>query len=241
LHHLASAVEVAAHKKLTSLHMNEAQHIRLVIVDDDQRLLEDLETILGAESGFCLIGCYESVEEAIEEVKWPEVDVLLCDLSLPGESGETLILRATTINKDLHAVAFTVHDDRQSLFNALRAGAESYIIKGLSVSETIAAVKSAFEGIPVLSPPVARFLIEDFRSRATEHGDILSIREVEILKLSAEGLIYKEIADRLCISPGTVHSHIKRIYRKLQASNRQHAIQRAEDLGYLPPQVSENT
>ncbi|MFZ9936616.1 MAG: response regulator transcription factor [Luteolibacter sp.] len=213
--------------------MTDAQNIRLVLVDDDQRILEELEAIFEAQAGFVLVGCHESVEEALEEVKWAEVDVLLCDLSLPGEPGETLILAATSMNPNLHAVAYTVHDDRQSLFNALKAGAESYIIKGLPVNETIEAVKSAFKGVPVLSPPVARFLIDDFRSRVVEHGDALSVREVEILELSAQGLIYKEIADRLSISPGTVHSHIKRIYRKLQASDRQQAIMRAKALGYL--------
>ena len=213
--------------------MTDSATIRLVLVDDDEGLLETLGAILADQPGFRVIGCYASVEEALEEVEWSGVDVLLSDLSLPGASGEELIFEATSRNPDLHAVAYTVHDDRQSLFNALRSGAESYIIKGLPVGETIEAVKAAARGIPSLSPPVSRFLIEDFRSRGPDEGDGLSAREIQLLELSEEGLIYKEIAERLSISPGTVHSHIKRIYRKLQASDRRQAILRAKALGYL--------
>jgi DNA-binding NarL/FixJ family response regulator len=96
------------------------------------------------------------------------------------------------------------------------------------------AVRAVSGGRPTLSPSVARFLIDEFRSRnATKPEEALSSREVELLTLSAQGLIYKEIGERLSISSGTVHSHIKRIYRKLQVVSREQALSRARALGYL--------
>jgi DNA-binding NarL/FixJ family response regulator len=170
----------------------------------------------------------------METTDWLTVDVMLADLSLPGASGVDLIAAATVRNPQLHTLVHTIHDDRESLFAALRAGAVGYVIKGMPVPETLEAIRAVAIGTPTLSPSVARFLIEEFRSRSTTNPEeALSPREVDRLKLSAQGLIYKEIGERLSISPGTVHSHIKRIYRKLQVGSREQALRRASALGYL--------
>jgi two-component system NarL family response regulator len=172
----------------------------------------------------------------MEQSDWSAVDVLLADLGLPGVSGVDLIAAATYQNPQLHALVHTIHDDRESLFAALRAGAIGYVIKGLPALETIEAVRAVSQGSSSLSPSIAHFLIEEFRSnQAVSTEDALTPREVELLNLSAQGLMYKEIGERLSISGGTVHSHIKRIYRKLQASNREQALRRAQALGYLKP------
>jgi two-component system NarL family response regulator len=182
------------------------------------------------------VGSYFSTEEAMETTDWLAVDVLLADLSLPGISGVDLIAAATFQNPQLHSLVHTIHDDRESLFAALRAGAIGYVIKGMPSLETLEAVRAVSIGTPTLSPSVARFLIQEFRSNSSSNPDeTLSSREVDLLTLSAQGLIYKEIGEKLSISPGTVHSHIKRIYRKLQASNREQALRRAQALGYLNP------
>jgi two-component system NarL family response regulator len=149
-------------------------------------------------------------------------------------SGVDLIASATFQNPQLYSLVHTVHDDRESLFAALRAGAVGYVIKGMPALETLEAVRAVSIGTPTLSPSVARFLIEEFRSRsASKPEEALSSREIDLLHLSSQGLIYKEIGDRLAISSGTVHSHIKRIYRKLQVANREQALRRAQALGYL--------
>ena len=208
--------------------------IRLVIVEDDLGLLDSLTRIMTMQPDISVAGSYASTEEAMEQTDWQAVDVMLVDLSLPGVSGVDLIAAATFQNPRLHPLVHTVHDDRESLFAAMRAGAAGYVIKGMPALETLEAVRAVSGGRPTLSPSVARFLIDEFRSRnATKPEEALSSREVELLTLSAQGLIYKEIGERLSISSGTVHSHIKRIYRKLQVVSREQALSRARALGYL--------
>jgi two-component system NarL family response regulator len=210
--------------------------IRVIIVEDDECLLKSITRIMERQNDIQVVGSYFSTEEAMETTDWLAVDVLLADLSLPGISGVDLIAAATFQNPQLHSLVHTIHDDRESLFAALRAGAIGYVIKGMPSLETLEAVRAVSIGTPTLSPSVARFLIQEFRSNSSSNPDeTLSSREVDLLTLSAQGLIYKEIGEKLSISPGTVHSHIKRIYRKLQASNREQALRRAQALGYLNP------
>jgi two-component system NarL family response regulator len=208
--------------------------IRLVIVEDDMHLLSSLSQIMDSRPDIRVVGAYASAEEAMEQSDWNAVDVLLADIGLPGISGVELIAAATFQNPQLHALVHTIHDDRESLFAALRAGAIGYVIKGLPALETIDAVRAVSQGASSLSPSIAHFLIQEFRNNhAISAEDALTPREVELLTLSAQGLSYKQIGERLSISGGTVHSHIKRIYRKLQVSSREQALRRAEGLGYL--------
>lgn len=210
--------------------------IRLAIVEDDGHLLASLTQIMDSQSGIRVVGAYACTEEAMEQTDWTAVDVLLADLGLPGVSGVDLIAAATYQNPQLHALVHTIHDDRESLFAALRAGAIGYVIKGLPAMETIEAVRAVSQGASSLSPSIAHFLIEQFRNSGTASAEeTLTAREIELLNLSAQGLVYKQIGERLSISGGTVHSHIKRIYRKLQASSREEALRRAQALGYLKP------
>lgn len=211
-----------------------AAAIRLVIVEDDMGLLDSLTRIMAMQPDIVVAGSYASTEEAMEHADWQAVDVMLVDLGLPGVSGVDLVAAVTFQNPRLHPLVHTAHDDRESLFAALRAGAAGYVIKGMPVLETLEAVRAVSGGRPTLSPSVARFLIDEFRSRnATQPEEALTAREIDLLTLSAQGLIYKEIAERLSISSGTVHSHIKRIYRKLQVVGRDQALSRARALGYL--------
>jgi DNA-binding NarL/FixJ family response regulator len=214
----------------------QAAVIRLVIVEDDEALLDSLARIMALQPDISIIGSYVSAEEAMETTDWLAVDVMLADLSLPGVSGVDLIAAATLRNPRLHTLVYTIHDDRESLFAALRAGAVGYVIKGMPALETIDAVRAVSQGASSLSPSIAHFLIQEFRNnQAVGTEETLTPREVELLNLSAQGLIYKEIGEKLSISSGTVHSHIKRIYRKLQVGSREQALRRAEALGYLKP------
>lgn len=208
--------------------------IRLVIVEDDEGLLNSLTKIMAMQPDIAVVGSYVSTEEAMETTDWLAVDVMLVDLNLPGLSGVDLIATVTFKNPKLYALVHTIHDDRDSLFAALRAGAIGYVIKGMPVVETLESLRAVSIGTPTLSPSVARFLIDEFRNRsAANPEDALTPREIDLLQHSCQGLTYKEIGKRLSISPGTVHSHIKRIYRKLQVGSREQALRRAQVLGYL--------
>lgn len=164
--------------------------IRLLIVEDDVDLLNSISKIMAMQPDIDVVGSCASTEEAMETTDWSKVDVMLVDLSLPGLSGVDLIASATFQNPRLYSLVHTVHDDRESLFAALRSGAVGYVIKGMPALETLEAVRAVSIGMPSFSPSVAKFLIDEFRSRNTTNPDeALSSREIDLLRLSAQGLI----------------------------------------------------
>ena len=207
--------------------------IRIAIVEDDPRQLHTLEQLFSAQPDMAVAASHASAEAALSQGNWSAVDLLLADLDLPGLSGPQLITRLAACHPTLICLAHTIHDDRASLFEALRAGACGYALKGTSSADLLQAVRDASKGESPISPAIARYLVQELCSRPAEDGESLSTREVDLLRLAAEGRIYKEIADRLHISQHTVHSHIKKIYSKLQAATRAEALRKARKLGYL--------
>lgn len=211
--------------------------IRLALVEDDSRLLDTLVRIFSPQPDFDVV-YFSSAEDALLQVDWANIDVLLTDLDLPGDSGIQLIAAVAKRNPALIPLVHTVHDDRQTLFAALRAGALGYVTKGCMATDLLAAVAGSVRGISPISPAIARYLIEEFHP--AERRDLgedrsLTAREEQMLELLAQGFIYKEIATKLGISTHTVHGHVKKIYRKLHAVNRSEAMRNAAALGYLTP------
>ncbi|MFM1769014.1 MAG: hypothetical protein RJA22_1543 [Verrucomicrobiota bacterium] len=193
-----------------------------------------LEDILSAQPDFKLVGLYASAEEAIEKALWREADILLTDLELPGMAGTQLIIHAVRENPNLLPMVYTVHEDRETVFAALEAGAFGYVVKGSSVDQVVQAIRDLARGQSPISPAIARFLITAFRNeRVPDSTQDLSPREAELLRLVAAGLSHKEIAAQLNISVHTVHAHQKNIYSKLHAANRQEALRRGRLLGYV--------
>lgn len=204
------------------------------MVEDDPLLLENLARLLSKREDFQVVGSYGSAEAALAAGLWLEADVLISDIDLPGISGVDLIARAKEVNPALLPLAYTVFEDRDTVFAALRAGAYGYLVKGSTADEITEAIRAIMQGGAPMSPAIARRLLDEFHlNTASEVADALSPREVSLLRLLAEGLIYKEIGVRLGISPHTVHTHIKNIYGKLHAADRQQALRRARMLGYL--------
>ena len=215
--------------------------LRVAIVEDDVGHLARLESVLGGVSDFQLAGLHASAESALAATDWKQVQVLLTDLELPGLSGVGLIARAAEQNPALLPLAYTIHDQRETVFAALRAGAFGYVLKGGTAEDLVDAIRQVARGESPMSPAVARYLIDafhhDLSPNETDHPDGLTVREADLLRLVASGLVYKEIGQRLAISPHTVHAHVKNIYEKLHAANRSQALRRAHVLGYLDPQA----
>jgi len=211
--------------------------LHLAIVEDDPAHLAQLGRVLAHEPDFEVVGLYPSAEAALAGNDWTKVDVLLTDLELPGISGVGLIARVVQENPRVLLLAYTVHDQRDTVFAALRAGAFGYVVKGGTAEDLVEAIRRAVRGESPLSPPVARYLIDAFLSgfAQSESGrsEDLTPRESELLRLVASGLIYKEIGERLGISHHTVHAHVRNIYEKLHAVDRPQALRRARVLGYL--------
>ena len=211
--------------------------IRLVVVEDDPGMLAALGRLFAAVDGIRLTGAYETAEAALEATDWQVVDVLLSDLDLPGVSGPQLIAVARGQAPALLALAHTVHEQRDSLFEALRAGASGYLVKGLPAPELVASIRAIFGGETPVSPSVAGHLIEWFRktdpASSAAPADDLTSRELEVLRCFTRGNTYDEIADQMGISRHTVHSHIRKIYSKLHVNSRKQALRQALSRGYM--------
>lgn len=208
--------------------------IRMVIVDDDAALLSRLREVLAGQRDLLVLGAYGSAYDAMLGTDWLRVDVLVTDLDMPETSGVALIAAALQRNPSLRAMAYTVHERRESLFAALRAGACGYLVKGTGADELCEAIRGLMRGESHISPAVARHLVLEFRSLAPgAPEDELSSRERDILQSISEGMTYKEVAARFSLSLHTVHAHVRNIHAKLHAAGRAEAIRMARARGWI--------
>jgi DNA-binding NarL/FixJ family response regulator len=207
--------------------------MRLVIVEDDPLLLENLTLLLSGEGGITVAGAYRSAEDALKLLRNAKPEVMLTDIGLPGMSGVDLIKKAKEEMPELEIMAHTVYEDRENVFSAIKAGASGYILKGSTPREIIESIHSLYKGGAPMSPKIARKIIHEFQDEVTNDQFLLTPREIEIAKRVEEGLTYKEIGERLNISTHTVHTHIKKIYEKLQAKDRSDAIIKARKRGII--------
>lgn len=209
--------------------------IAVCLIEDDTRLLHVLQTLLAREDGFAIAGAYDCPLQALKEVHWDGVCVLLADLDLPGMSGVEVIRTARAANPDLLAMAYTVCENRQMVYAAIQAGAYGYILKSSPVPAIRDAITELVQGGSPMSPAIARMVMRDLGSEGASQAmaEELSEREVDVLRLIANGLLYKEVADELGISTHTVHTFLKRIYAKLHVHNRRAAVRVARQTGQL--------
>jgi two-component system NarL family response regulator len=205
--------------------------MNLIIVEDDNMTRMNLELLLKGEHGVGVVQAYESSEEAIASASWNEADIMLVDLDLPGMSGVELISWAQLNHKLVSCMAYTISEDRETVFAAIKAGACGYILKGTSPRELVEALHELFRGGAPMTPKIARKVIADFHDQdAVENR--FTAREQDILDCIEGGLSYKDVASKLNISPNTVHTHIKNIYEKVQADDRDEALRKARKLGW---------
>jgi DNA-binding NarL/FixJ family response regulator len=153
------------------------------------------------------------------------------DINLPGMNGIECIRHTAPKSGRTQFMMFTVYENDEKVFEALKAGASGYLLKNTGLVNIIEALRELYEGGSPMSSNIARKLVRNFQQPASKNAvpatGPLSTRETEILELLARGLLYKEIADQLTISTSTVRQHIHRIYEKLHVQNRTEAINKA--------------
>ena len=168
-------------------------------------------------------------EEALQ--KLPEImpDIVIMDINLPGMNGIECIRQVKDKSPGTQFMMFTVYENDDKVFEALKAGASGYLLKNTGLLQIAESVKELHEGGSPMSANIARKMVNLFRDtdKKTPFLDLLSTREKEILQLLAKGLLYKEIAEQLNITTGTVRIHIHKIYEKLHVQNRTEAINKA--------------
>lgn len=211
--------------------------IRVAVVEDDPLSRAAIVARLRRQSGFEVVGDWVSADDAARDADWRRVDVLVVDLELPGRlSAIGLIGRARETNRHLLPIVHTIHDARDALFAAIHSGAVGYVLKGESPDTLVDGIRDAIDGRAPISPAVARYLVEAFRTEVPAgHVKPLTDRETELLKALADGLTYANVAERMGISRHTVHSHAKKIYDKLHARGSAQAIRQAKLSGFLDP------
>jgi len=208
--------------------------MNICIVEDNLALLENLRILLNGEPGFVVTGVHSSAESALATMPWKDGELLLVDIDLPGLSGVDLIRKVHPQLPHLQILVYTISENRDVVFAALKAGAMGYLLKGCPPRELVESLRSLYQGGAPMSPKIARKVIRELQTPGTGgQPQPLSQREREILSALVLGRSYKEMAQSLGLSPHTIHSHIKSIYEKLHATSRSEALQNARNLGVI--------
>lgn len=207
--------------------------MRLIIVEDDPLLNENLKLLLAGEGGIKVVGAFHSAEDAVRSMKRLSPEVMLVDLGLPGMSGIEFIRKAKSEMPDVEIMVHTVFEDRDSVFSAIKAGASGYILKGSTPREIIESLNNLHKGGSPMSPKIARKVILEFQGDGIDEEYLLTAREKEIARYIEQGMTYQEISDHMDISRHTVHTHIKNIYEKLQVKDRNEALTKARKKGII--------
>ncbi|MBL7828919.1 MAG: response regulator transcription factor [Saprospiraceae bacterium] len=214
------------------------EKFRVCIVEDDPEFREWLLAELAEAAHIECLGCYGATDEAMKKIPAQKPDIVLMDLIFENSliNGIECMLRLKLIAPDLKFMVITSHGDDGKVFEALRVGAGSYILKGDIPRKMIDVLTEFYSGGAPMSPEIAKKVIGSFHKSPEELAMVqqLSPREKEILELLSKGLMYKEIAGMLpnenapakTISEGTVKIHVFNIYQKLQVNNRHDAIRK---------------
>lgn len=208
----------------------QAMTITLAIVEDLDEVREGLKNFLSLSPGFKVLDTFKTAEEAVIDIPRLQPDIVIMDINLPGMNGIECMRSIRSKNSRTQFMMFTVYENDEKVFEALKAGASGYLLKNTGLVQIIEGLKELYQGGSPMSANIARKLVKTFQHQGPQSApvtEILSARENEILQLLAQGLLYKEIADRLAISVATVRQHIHKIYDKLHVQNRTEAINKA--------------
>lgn len=209
--------------------------ITISIVEDNDKLRGTLAKVIGRAEGFRCVSDYATAEDALAGLPKVKPEVVLMDINLPGMNGVECVRKLKALLPQTQVMMLTVYEDTENIFNALAAGANGYMLKRTPTKELIEAIREVQRGGSPMTTHIARLVVQSFQKSVAAPaqpaggaggGDLaeLSEREQQVLDLLAQGLIYKEIADKLNIGYETVHTYIRRIYEKLQVRTRTEAV-----------------
>ncbi len=200
--------------------------IQIAIVEDLEEIRDTLRTYISLDNELQLCGCFSHAEAAILELPLLQPDLVIMDINLPGMDGIECIQRVKQLCPSTQFMMFTVYEEDEKVFEALKAGASGYMLKKHGSAKIIESLKELYQGGSPMSADIARKVVSTFHA-TVESGEKeyhLTRREKDTLELLAKGLLYKEISHQLGISANTVKQHIHNIYEKLHVQNRTEAL-----------------
>ena len=204
------------------------EKIKVVIVEDLEEVIEGLSAFINKDGALQLVAVFRTAEAAILELPLLKPDLVVVDINLPGMTGIECVRQVKQLVPKIQFMMFTVYENNDQVFDALKAGASGYLLKKTAPLQIIESIKELHAGGSPMSAAIARKLVSVFNEQNNQaplrNDAVLSPREKEILQLVAKGLLYKEIADQLGISFHTVRQHIGAIYEKLHVHNKTEAI-----------------
>ena len=208
--------------------------IRVLIYEDNTQLREGLAILIGGTDGFELVGTFPNCSNIVEECSALQPDVILMDINMPVVDGLTGLRELRKHNKEVKVLMLTVFNNNQNVFEAIKNGANGYLLKKTPPAKLIEYIQDAqLGGAPMTSSIAAQVLKMFAQNRIEENEYPLSGREKEVLDLLVKGHSYKMVAYDLDISLDTVRTHVKRIYDKLQVNSKSEAISKVLKNDYL--------
>jgi two-component system NarL family response regulator len=214
----------AEKKKLSGA---KKEHIRILIADDHSVVREGLVSLVKRKSNMAVVGEASNGREAVELWKEHRPDVAVIDLRMPELDGVGAIKEIRELDENAHIIVLTTYDGDEDIYRAIKAGAKAYLLKDTARDALVDCVRRVHAGETYLPPPLAAKLADRVS------GQALSARELEVLQRMAAGKSNKEIGAELFISEGTVKTHVKSIFTKLDVVSRTEAIATATRRGLI--------
>jgi DNA-binding NarL/FixJ family response regulator len=200
----------------------------IAIIEDDDKVRHYLAEEIHRNIEVSDLRVFKDAETALQELTANPVEIGLFDINLPGMNGIDCIQRLKMVHPKMQMMVLTVYDNADSIFDALKAGATSYLLKSTAPQKIVEAIEEVSQGGSPISSQIARKVIDAFalKGRTNKYFQDLSRREQEILDLLSKGFRYKEIADKLFLSIDTVRTHARNIYEKLHVNSRVEALKK---------------
>lgn len=214
--------------------------LQILLVEDEANTRNMLEQVINADNQCHVIAAFGTLKQSLAWLEHHQPDVLLVDLGLPDGDGTELIQDIYRRRYSTEAMVITVFGDERHVIRAIEAGASGYILKDAMTDDICTSIRQLVDGGSPISAPIARHLLGRFHKTAQENPGnseddtpVLTRREQEVLSQLARGFSFPEISGILSISPHTVSSHVKHIYRKLAVGSRSEAVYEALQLGLI--------
>ena len=216
----------------------ENKQIRVLVVDDQRELAEEIGAILRTDSGLEFVGTAQDGFDALEKMSALTPDVVLMDIRMPNMNGVVATQRIKTEYPDVKVVILTTFDDSDYILNAINNGASGYLLKDIGSNALISAIKNAYDGDTILPAKIARRITDAAKNVAADREIRLqrafgmSDREIEIALMMYEGFTNRQISSALKLSEGTTRNYVSGIYVKTGAENRADAVEAIKNVLY---------